>query len=49
LVFVSALIRKMNIYGLGVGISIVFEIFSQFPISGEWGYPIPKAAEGQET
>jgi hypothetical protein len=23
----------MSIYGLGVGISIVFEIFSQFPIS----------------
>jgi hypothetical protein len=23
--------RKKNIYGLGVGISIVFEIFSNFP------------------
>jgi hypothetical protein len=36
----------MNIYGLWVGISILFEIFSQFPISG---HPTPKAPGGQET
>jgi hypothetical protein len=34
----------MNIYGLRVGISIVFEIFSQFPISG--GLPHPKSPRG---
>jgi hypothetical protein len=26
--------RKKKIYGLGVGISTVFEIFGQFPVSG---------------
>jgi hypothetical protein len=29
--------RNKNIYGLGVGISIVFEIFSNFQFLGEWG------------
>jgi hypothetical protein len=27
-------------YGLGVGISTVFEIFSQFPVSGGWGWSL---------
>jgi hypothetical protein len=36
----------MNIYGLGVGISTVFEIFSQFPISGGVGLPHPKCPRG---
>jgi hypothetical protein len=31
-----------------VGISIVFEMFSQFPISGRWGCPTPKAP-GEEV
>jgi hypothetical protein len=30
-------IRNKNIYGLGVGISIVFRDIKQFPISGGWG------------
>jgi hypothetical protein len=38
-------IRNMNIYSLGVGISIVFEIFSQFPISGGGVDPSSKAKD----
>jgi hypothetical protein len=38
-------IMNMNIYSLGVGISIVFEIFSQFPISGGWVDPSTKGHE----
>jgi hypothetical protein len=30
-------IRNKDIYGLGVGISIVIEIFSNFPFLGGWG------------
>jgi hypothetical protein len=29
--------RNKNIYGLGVGISIDYEIFSQFPTLRGWG------------
>jgi hypothetical protein len=32
--------RKKNIYGLWVGISIVFEIFGHFLFKGGWNHPV---------
>jgi hypothetical protein len=36
--------RNKNIYGLGVGISIVFEIFSNFPFWGWGGWGLTSGA-----